>query len=170
MDNAAQNDPAEKVRQVGDSLHRIAKGLCPQLVDHQRKDHAGRKTKNQLIQADQQRIPHGLPEHHAAEQHLKVLPADPRTACNALPNGKILERQLDAIHGEIMKNQKKQQHRKQQQISPAFLIHALPQPLRGGFRPDLTHQKSPPFQIVCSVTAPVLPHECAPAALPHPRR
>ena len=89
------------MRQVGRYLEELFEPLGVHLVAHQRNQDGQREGNQDGVNADYQGVADGVGKHVGGKVLLKIPQPCPLTAQDAARRLKILERDDDAIHGQI---------------------------------------------------------------------
>ena len=114
--------------QVRDGLHRALEGAHAQLVEHQGQDDRRREPDQQAQQADLDGV-HEHPAHpRVGEQPVEVLQSRPGAAQDAVGGDEFLERQGDAVDGDVAEDDEEHQprhHEKEEVLGPIQFRQAL---------------------------------------------
>ncbi|CDN41876.1 hypothetical protein BN871_AN_00370 [Paenibacillus sp. P22] len=103
-EDAAQDDPAQKVRQVGDRLRPFLEDDGPDFVQQQRENNRERKSDDQLDQADAERILDDGQQHVVVQEFLEIVEADPGRHRHRENDVVFLECDDDAVHRNVVEN------------------------------------------------------------------
>ncbi|MNI61272.1 hypothetical protein D3C73_1165330 [compost metagenome] len=99
------------MRQIADRLNNPLEQYVPHLIEHQRQQNRGRKSEQQLQQADDNRIAHHRPEVRRVKERFEMLQPYPWTAEKSAEQLIILKRHQYPVHGQITEDENEDQRR-----------------------------------------------------------
>ena len=122
------DDDGDEVRHVEQRLQQLFIAQRPHFVEQQRQDDRSRKIKDDVHQAQDQRIGQIGNPGRKFEEVLEPLKAHPLAAQDAGVRHVVFKRDDDAEHGQVLKDHKVDQPREQEQIQPLVPLDFRPEP------------------------------------------
>ncbi len=104
------------MRQIADRLNDPLEHHLPHLIQHKRQQYRGRKTKQQLEQADDNRVAHNRPEVRRIKKRFEVFKPDPWTVKKTAEQLIILKSHQYPVHRQITEDKDEDQRRHHHQL------------------------------------------------------
>ena len=116
--HTADDNPAQKVRQIQQRLGNLLEGNASQLVQQNRQDNRHRETRNQPQKVQPKRVPQSHRKVRHVHHELEVLQPDPFAAPHALEHVELLKGNNQPQHGLVAENQVEGHRQHQHQVQP----------------------------------------------------
>lgn len=132
VQHAHQHHGRNEVRRVGGRLRELFQALFGGVVQQQRQNDRQGEPGQQAVEAQRQRILQKNAEAGRTEEVFKVLQSNPRAALNAQIGVKILESDLNAVHGAVAENQQIRRGGQEKEIKEIIGLHLLEHRMTAG--------------------------------------
>ena len=132
VDHGDQHDRRDKVRQVGDGLHRLHKAIAAQFLERQGKHQRRREQNDERGKVELERIADIGHQVRVCKQALKPLEAD-KLGVKAPEQLVVVERAAQEPHRHVLEQHEVDDNRNHHQVdvavAPQILLHARTNPL-----------------------------------------
>lgn len=123
---AHQHDQRDEIRRVCNHLDGILESPVPYIIQSKRQHNGKRKTGDQCVQADGERILQQSPEFMRLKETFELGKSYPRTSVDPLRDVELFKRNLRAVHRHILENNDVQQREQKKGIQLPATDETLP--------------------------------------------
>lgn len=123
---AHQHDQRDEIRRVCNHLDGVLESPVPYIIQSKRQHNGERKTGDQCVQADGERILQQSPEFMRLKETFELGKSYPWTSVDPLRDVELFKRNLRAIHRHILENNDVQQREQKKRIQLPATDETLP--------------------------------------------